>query len=599
MQEDLIKETKEKMEKSMENLNKRMSTVRAGRANPSSLDGVMCEYYGVMTPLKQLSIISVPEGNQLLIKPFDKSALGAIEKAIIAANLGYNPSNDGETIRIIVPALTEERRKELIKQVKGICEDGKVAVRNIRHDAIGDAKDLELSEDELKGVENRIQELVNTYNKKIDEYLKQKEQELCKQIVFSLGKMFTEASRYEVVQAGNGVEAIIVGLITLISEDNRHLISGDNPLYLLLKLILIDWSDDSCIINQISSNIWDYKKQYGWQFLYAFSFIAEQYEKEIKKNRDISINDFFEKNKKLIKQALDKEVSNYSDIDFNQLSIPIMFVIILMIPFKIKEASLVAELTKDIAMKITFDDKDSVQEKYGNIYGYIFNYTMWFADVLLHCDNQYRTMLVNSFLERADFVGNDNVENLLKWLIQEQEIHGKVSEFWSVWETLKPRMLELSHEKDRYYYTDYNGPIGKDRVITSYLFANSEWRENIYRCTLLSEERMDFFDDFIAHTGSFKAVLYSMARLLNTVGKEPYFEKGIQWIYNLIQKDPECRTKLYMNTLYYLEEYVGNYVASHRNDFRVNIVQAQRTQAVLEYMVSQGSHIAFFIREEI
>ena len=358
--------------------------------------------------------------------------------------------------------------------------------------------------------------------------LEQKEQELCKQIVFSLGKMFTEASRYEVVQAGNGVEAIIVGLITLISEDNRHLISGDNPLYLLLKLILIDWSDDSCIINQISSNIWDYEKQYGWQFLYAFSLIAEQYEKEIKINRDISINDFFGKNNKLIKQALDKEVSNYSDIDFKQLSIPIMFVIILMIPFKIKEASLVAELTKDIAMKITFDDKDSVQEKYGNIYGYIFNYTMWFADVLLHCDNQDRTMLVNSFLERADFVGNDNVDHLLKWLIQEQEIHGKVSEFWSVWEALKPRMIELSHEKDRYYYTDYNGPIGKDRVIASYLFANSEWRENIYRCTLLSEERMDFFDDFIAHTGSFKAVLYSVARLLNTVGKEPYFEKGIE-----------------------------------------------------------------------
>lgn len=270
-----------------------------------------------------------------------------------------------------------------------------------------------------------------------------------------------------------------------------------------------------------------------------------------------------------------------------------MFVIILMIPFKIKEASLVAELTKDIAMKITFNDKNSAQEKYGNIYGYIFNYTMWFADVLLHCDNQDRIMLVNSFLERADFVGNNNVEYLLKWLIQEQEIHGKVNEFWSVWEALKPKMLELSHEKNRYYYTDYNGPIGKDRVIASYLFANSEWRENIYRCTLLSEERKEFFDDFIAHTGSFKAVLYSVARLLNTVGKEPYFEKGIQWIYNLIQKDPECGTKLYMKTLYYLEEYVGNFVASHRNDFRVDIVQAQRTQAVLEYMVSQGSHIAF------
>ena len=169
MQEDLIKETKE----SMENLNKRMSTVRAGRANPSSLDGVMCEYYGVMTPLKQLSIISVPEGNQLLIKPFDKSALGAIEKAIIAANLGYTFILKFLVFtHIFINFLSKERRKELIKQVKGICEDGKVAVRNIRHDAIGDAKDLELSEDELKGVENRIQELVNTYNKKIDEYLK-------------------------------------------------------------------------------------------------------------------------------------------------------------------------------------------------------------------------------------------------------------------------------------------------------------------------------------------------------------------------------------------------------------------------------------------
>lgn len=81
---------------------------------------------------------------------------------------------------------------------------------------------------------------------------------------------------------------------------------------------------------------------------------------------------------------------------------------------------------------------------------------------------------------------------MLKWLIQEQEIHGKVNEFWSVWEALKPKMLELSHEKNRYYYTDYNGPIGKDRVIASYLFANSEWRENIYRCTLLSEERKEF-----------------------------------------------------------------------------------------------------------
>ena len=178
MENELLKEIEDKMVKSLENLDKRMATVRAGRANPSSLDGVSAEYYGVPTPLKQLAIISVPEGNQLLIKPFDKSSLAAIEKAILASNLGYNPTNDGETIRIIIPALTEERRVELTKQVKAIAEEAKVSVRNIRHQGLDDLKALELSEDVEKGVENKIQDLVNTYNKKIDETLKAKEQDL-------------------------------------------------------------------------------------------------------------------------------------------------------------------------------------------------------------------------------------------------------------------------------------------------------------------------------------------------------------------------------------------------------------------------------------
>lgn len=178
MENELLKEIEDKMEKSLENLDKRMATVRAGRANPSSLDGVSAEYYGVPTPLKQLAIVSVPEGNQLLIKPFDKSSLTAIEKAILASNLGYNPTNDGETIRIIIPALTEERRVELTKQVKAIAEEAKVSVRNIRHQGLDDLKALELSEDVEKGVENKIQDLVNQYNKKIDETLKAKEQDL-------------------------------------------------------------------------------------------------------------------------------------------------------------------------------------------------------------------------------------------------------------------------------------------------------------------------------------------------------------------------------------------------------------------------------------
>ena len=163
---------------SIEAMEKRFNTVRTGRANPSSLNGVMVSYYGVLTPLKQLGTISVPEGNQLLIKPFDKGCLGEISKAIVAANLGYNPTNDGESIRIIVPALTEERRRELGKQVKKISEDCKVSIRNERRDALESIKKNEVPEDEGKRLEKEVQDLVNTYNKKIDDLLKEKENEL-------------------------------------------------------------------------------------------------------------------------------------------------------------------------------------------------------------------------------------------------------------------------------------------------------------------------------------------------------------------------------------------------------------------------------------
>ncbi len=176
--DDILLTITDNMDKTIENLGKRFATVRAGRANPSSLDGVMVEYYGSMTPLKQLATIAVPEARQLLIKPFDKSSLGAIEKAILASNLGYNPGNDGETIRIVIPELTEERRKELAKQVKAIAEEAKVSIRNIRRDGLEEVKKAEFPEDEEKGMEKEIQDLVNDYNKKIEEALKEKEQEL-------------------------------------------------------------------------------------------------------------------------------------------------------------------------------------------------------------------------------------------------------------------------------------------------------------------------------------------------------------------------------------------------------------------------------------
>ena len=178
MNTDVINLTEEKMKKTLDNLEHRFVTVRAGRANPSSLDGITADYYGSPTPLKQLATISVPEARQLLIKPFDRSCLGAIEKAIFESNLGYTPNNDGETIRIIIPVLTEERRKELTKQVRAMAEDAKVSIRNIRHDANEDIEKEEISEDEQKNLQNRVQDLVNKYNKLIDEKTKEKENEL-------------------------------------------------------------------------------------------------------------------------------------------------------------------------------------------------------------------------------------------------------------------------------------------------------------------------------------------------------------------------------------------------------------------------------------
>ena len=178
MNSEFIKEIETKMKGTLTALEKRFTTVRAGRANPSSLDGVMVDYYGSMTPLKSLATISVPEATQLLIKPFDKGCLGNIEKAIIAANLGFNPSNDGETIRIVIPALTEERRRELTKQVKAMAEDAKVSIRNIRHEANEKIEKMELPEDEEKGMMKDVQDLVNEYNKDIDNIYKDKEKEL-------------------------------------------------------------------------------------------------------------------------------------------------------------------------------------------------------------------------------------------------------------------------------------------------------------------------------------------------------------------------------------------------------------------------------------
>jgi len=176
--EEILLEVETRMESAIENMEKRFINVRAGRANPSIVDPVMVSYYGVMTPLKQLATISVPEARQLMIKPFDRGSLGAIEKGIFEANIGLTPNNNGEVIILNIPALTEETRREYVKQVKGMAEDCKIALRNIRQDGNNDIKKLELPEDDIKAGNEEVQELINKYNKIVEEKLKIKEEEL-------------------------------------------------------------------------------------------------------------------------------------------------------------------------------------------------------------------------------------------------------------------------------------------------------------------------------------------------------------------------------------------------------------------------------------
>lgn len=176
--EDILMETEMRMESAIESMEKRFTNIRAGRANPAILEPVMVNYYGAPTPLKQLATISIPEARQLCIKPFDRSCLGAIEKGIFEANIGLTPNNNGEIIILNIPPLTEDTRKEYVKQTNKMAEEAKIALRNIRQDANNDIKKLEIPEDDVKSAQDEVQELINKYNKIVDEKAKEKEKEL-------------------------------------------------------------------------------------------------------------------------------------------------------------------------------------------------------------------------------------------------------------------------------------------------------------------------------------------------------------------------------------------------------------------------------------
>lgn len=182
MLDELLLETEERMENAIKALERNLAKVRTGRANPKMFEGVNVDYYGVPTPLSQVGSVSVPEPSQILIKPYDRSLVKEIEKAILAANLNVTPQNEGDQLRIVIPPLTEERRKQYVKETKGLVEDARVALRNVRRDANDSIKKMEknseISEDDSKGYQDDVQKLTDQYIAKVDALGSAKEKDL-------------------------------------------------------------------------------------------------------------------------------------------------------------------------------------------------------------------------------------------------------------------------------------------------------------------------------------------------------------------------------------------------------------------------------------
>ena len=182
MSDQIITEAKQKMENALNFLHEEFGKLQTGRANAALVEGLQIEVFGSLMPLKGLASITIPEPNQIVIQPWNRDQLSSIEKAIRESNLGLNPSNDGQLIRLIIPPLTEERRRDLVKLLHKYAEDGRVSIRNARHEALkkldGMEKDKEISEDERKGREKTLQKAVDDYNARVEESAKHKENDI-------------------------------------------------------------------------------------------------------------------------------------------------------------------------------------------------------------------------------------------------------------------------------------------------------------------------------------------------------------------------------------------------------------------------------------
>ena len=338
-----------------------------------------------------------------------------------------------------------------------------------------EVRNEELSSDDISVIVHRFTAIASYTSavllRDFKETLSHEDRTLCECIIFSIGDLFAHASHFEIVQAGNGIDAVAVGLVLLSNEDNIKAANDGNPLYLLLKLALNDWSYNSRIANGIASTIWAHSQNAAWRFLYLFSLLADSYEDALLKNESFSSDDFFKQNEGVIARALTKDSVDITDLDFSKLQNMTIFTLLSLVSPQAAEAFKFADATKALVMELVFTDNRDLRAERRELSGYTINYVSWLADVLLHCEQAEQAGLIDAFFQYADLTRNDNSGYLLTELIRIQDINGKTDTFWNVWELLKPYLLALSSKPQGSF--DDRHPYGLDKVIISYLFGNS------------------------------------------------------------------------------------------------------------------------------
>ena len=426
--------------------------------------------------------------------------------------------------------------------------------------------------------------------------LEDDEECLCECIILSIAHQFTNKTSDAFFSLLHEMEALAVGIPLLLKkyddDDNKR----EDLFCLLLKLQLLDWRSESAFTPELAKQLWAGDGKNGVVFLSAFVGIADSYIQALISDHAATVNSFFDLHKPLIHELLSARDIDVANIAFDQLSKRTVYTLLSLTLPGTDVASVFAEKTKEIIMKEAFCSR--WLRSSSDLVGYISRYLLWLADVLLLCGDEYRKKLANALVEYADFA-EDNTCILFRWIILKQQTYGARDAFWNLWEMLKPIILELSNQEEDTWRQDNEYPFGIDSTISCYLLGESFSTKDIQRQKLVGEEQRAFFEEIVEKAGCYRAVLHSYSHLLCTVGREPFAQVGIDWIYRLIQNDLDNSAVLYTNTLFELEDYVEFFISNNKTRIREDTTLLQKVQTILGYMMNKGSYAAYFLLETI